>query len=115
MDKRAKRLFKRLYKNSERARADELATRECMLNRSLRDSERYHAEDEYTYYYGFVDFDGDDPNDVTDDEIQEFFDSQRMVIVSPYDCTGYEFTRWIDWHRNPDGSVSYVHATGRDI
>lgn len=115
MDKRAKRLLKRLYKNTERARADALAARECMLNSSLRDSERYHAEDEYTYYYGFVDFDGDDPNDVTDDEIQEFFDSQRMVIVSPYDCTGYEFTRWIDWHRNPDGSVSYVHATGRDV
>lgn len=56
-----------------------------------------------------------DPMDDTDEELQEWFDEMRIVINSDYDCTGRAFTRYISWHRNPNGMVSYVHALGLDV
>lgn len=53
---------------------------------------------------------------LTDDEVQEFVDECMTVrIYADYDCTGQSFTRWIDWHRNPCGLISYVHAMALDV
>ena len=53
---------------------------------------------------------------LTDDDIREFVDECMTVrIYADYDCTGQSFTRWIDWHRNPCGLISYVHAMALDV
>lgn len=94
--------------------------------------QRFHADTdgEGWYWYGFVtpydmvyDYDKDEFGsveevylDLTDDEIDEWFEENMAIrIHSDYDCTGRSFTRWIDWHRNPDGSISYVHSVGIDV
>lgn len=59
--------------------------------------------------YGFLGY------DMTDEEIQEAIEAMRLVIHSPYDCTGKLFTRWITVHKNPSGLVSYVHNMGLDV
>lgn len=66
---------------------------------------------ETAYEYGFLSH----RTDLTDEEIQELKDEMRLVICSPYDCTGKRFTRYIDTHRNPSGLVSYVHCMGLDV
>lgn len=80
----------------------------------LTEISRTRVEDEtcgeYWVEYGF--FDG---TDFTDDEVQARIDAMRYIIRSPYDCTGCTFTRWIDWHRNPSGLISYRHYKGLDI
>ena len=66
---------------------------------------------ETAYEYGFLSH----RTDLTDEEIQELKDGMRLVICSPYDCTGKWFTRYIATHRNPSGLVSYVHCMGLDV
>ena len=62
--------------------------------------------------YGFAILD----REMTDEEITEELDWHlRMEVNSPYDCTGQLFTKWIDWHRNPNGTVSYQHYIGLDV
>lgn len=52
----------------------------------------------------------------SDEEIKEYIDEEMWVnIYSPYDCTGKLFTQWITFHRNPCGSVSFVHSMGLDV
>lgn len=54
--------------------------------------------------------------DLTDEEINQFFNDEMWVrIYSDYDCTGRSFTRFIHWHRNPCGLISYQHHMGIDI
>lgn len=80
---------------------------------SLMESEHIVADPdapEYWSVFGFV-----DPEDATDEEIQDYFDDMRVVINSPYDCTGRAFTSSLTWHRNPSGLVSYVHRMAVDI
>lgn len=69
----------------------------------------YRGDDCYFFEYGFL------RGEWTDEEVKELMDKKRITINSPYDCTGYAFTVYIDWHRNPNGSVSFVHCKGRDI
>lgn len=55
-------------------------------------------------------------DDLTDEDIDEWFEGHMAIrIHSDYDCTGRAYTQWIDWHRNPDGSISYVHQVGLDV
>ena len=106
LTKKTKRLWKKFYKNREgrRAKGD-------TLRHSLNEKARVRWDEggEGGREYGIEFMDG-----WTDEEINEYFDSQREEIHSIYDCTGRPFTRWIDWHRNPDGSVSYVHQLELD-
>lgn len=67
-------------------------------------------DNENWYYIGIM-----DPENDTDAEIQEYFDDMVVEIHSDYDCTGRSFTRYISWHRNPNGMVSYVHAMTIDV
>lgn len=61
--------------------------------------------------YGFLSH----RTDLTDEEIEELKEGMRLVIRSPYDCTGKLFTEWITVHKNPSGLVSYVHHMGLDV
>ena len=83
---------------------------------SLMDDERigdFSEDGEYFCVYGFLpEFCGN----FTDDEIKEYLDEyMRETFNSPYDCTGWRFTLWIDFHRNPCGRISYVHRMGIDV
>ena len=82
---------------------------------SLKDCSRcMYKNDDYdadVYEYGFL----SRRTDLTDEEIEELVEDMRMVINSPYDCTGQRFTRYISTHRNPNGLVSFVHAMGLDV
>lgn len=61
-------------------------------------------------------YDVETTNDLTDEEVDEWFeDHMAILFYSDYDCTGRAFTQWIDWHRNPDGAISYVHKVGLDV
>lgn len=91
------------------------------LSHSMRDGiewQRFMADKdgEGWVLYGFVGFDPEDVALATDAEIDEWFrENMEIRIYSDYDCTGRSFTRWIDWHRNPDNSISYVHSVGIDV
>jgi len=84
------------------------------LRQSMQSAPRYHCEDvleAYVTEYGFL------PAwtvDASDEEIDDYVDSLRMEIHSPYDCTGKRFTHYINWKRTPAG-VAYVHESGLDL
>lgn len=77
----------------------------------LEDSRIAYPENDWetAIEYGFLGY------NMTDEEIQDCIDSMRLVIRSPYDCTGQRFTRWITVHKNPSGLVSFVHYMGLDV
>ena len=81
--------------------------------KSLQDDWHIRCDDEdgtnWTEY-GFFEAEG-----LTDEEIQEYVDGMREEIHSLYDCTGREFTLWIEWHRNPCGWISVIHRKGLDV
>lgn len=87
--------------------------------------QRFHADGdgESWSYYGFVMgeefsdwYDAETTAELTDSDIAEWFEDHMAVrIYSDYDCTGRAFTQGIDWHRNPDGSISYVHHMALDV
>ena len=58
----------------------------------------------------------DDPDDWTDEEIEEFIMDEvgYPPICEPWDCTGKRFTRWCSWNRQPIGIVM-IHAWGTDL
>lgn len=91
------------------------------LAHSMRDGlewRRFRADEDGEGWtlYGFVDFDPEDVALASDGEIDEWFEENMAIrIYSDYDCTGRPFTHWLDWHRNPDGSISYVHSVGIDV
>lgn len=70
----------------------------------------YDEDGEGWTEYGFFSAEG-----LTDEEINEYVEGMRAEIRSPYDCTGKAFTMWIDWHRNPDTSISVIHRLGLDV
>ncbi len=71
---------------------------------------------EYWKEYGFFNGCWSDGTPKTDEEIREYIDEYLWErIYSPYDCTGQPFTRWINWHRNPCGLVSYIHYKALDV
>lgn len=53
--------------------------------------------------------------DGIEDVDQWAWDTMACYVTSPYDCSGQAFTRFIDTHRNPDGTVSYVHHMSLDL
>lgn len=104
-DKKEKRILKRAFRLSP-----------WQGIRSLMDEERIGnaSEDgEGFTEYGFL------PEKLgvySDEEIQEWIDENMWEeIRSPYDCTGKRFSRWINFHRNPCGRISYVHRMGIDV
>ena len=58
----------------------------------------------------------EDPDDWTDEEIEEYIMEEvgYPPICGPYDCTGKRFTRWCNWSRQPVGIVM-IHAWGTDL
>lgn len=81
----------------------------------LDGAHRHCSNDDWESYleYGFL---PKYTRDYSDEEVEEFIDDyMRMVINSPYDCTGKLFTAWIDWHRNPTGLISYRHRISIDV
>ena len=62
--------------------------------------------------YGFL---PEKMSQFSDEDLQIIIEEMMwMDIRSPYDCTGKPFTKWIDWHRNPNGRISYQHYIGVD-
>ena len=88
---------------------------------SLMDCERYHCEeDSYEYFieYGFLPekWYGKNMNEFSDESLDEWVKENMWErVCSPYDCSGQRFTRWIKWHRNPCGRISFVHYLGIDV
>lgn len=84
---------------------------------------REDADGEGWRTYGFVMgeefadyYDVETTFELTDADISRFFrDHMAITINSCYDCTGKPFTRYIDWHRNPDGAISFVHSVALDV
>lgn len=103
IDKKTKKLLKRLMKQQP-----------ITPIVSLMDAPRVHySEDgESVTEYGWV-----DPEDCTDEEIQEYFDDQRRYVNWPaqWDCSGQLFTVCIEWMRNSNGMVSYRHHMALDV
>jgi hypothetical protein len=108
-EKKLRKMVKRDYKKAMRG-----VRRHTIGDHSMMDDEVciLNREDngESWYLVGLM-----DPEGATDAEIQQWCDEQVVRICSDYDCTGYSFTRWISWHRNPCGLVSYVHAMALDV
>ena len=111
--KEQKSFLSRLFKNVRRLNGGFAADHCDRLAEGLsqRERRRYDQGGESWRDYGFVRL----GNGLTDDEIADLFRSMEVRIDSPYDCTGKAFTNRIDWHRNPNGSVSYVHRMSIDI
>jgi hypothetical protein len=82
---------------------------------------RVDADGEGWRAYGFVTDElaehyGTGCDSLTDAEIADWLSEFMAVGVrSDYDCSGQSFTQWIHWHRNPNGSVSFVHQMGIDV
>ena len=104
LTKRTKRLIKRLCKR------DCLASSDPLL-RSLGERKRIRWDENGE---GWREYGIEHMEDWSDEAVSGYFNSCQVVIRSDYDCTGRPFTQWIDWHRNPDGSVSYVHKLALD-
>jgi hypothetical protein len=81
---------------------------------SLMDEPRrmYTANGESITEYGWC-----DPEGCTDEEIQKYFDEQHLKVNWPaqWDCSGQMLTVSINWKRNPNGMVSYVHCMALDV
>lgn len=117
--KRQKRAIKEFYKRSNRASSDSLAVSLRVKNRTIVDDDGEGWTD-----YGYLDDDAyftimRDTGEYavfSDEAIDNYFRDYVMVrIYSDYDCTGQAFTDWLNWHMNPDGSVSFQHHMSIDV
>ena len=110
-DKKMKRFLRRAYRQGNKPAE----------HPSLMDCDRYRYDEdagEYGTEYGFLPekYYGSTIADWSDESIQEWINENMWCrINSPYDCTGQMFTRWIKWHRNPCGRISFVHGFGIDV
>lgn len=109
-EKKFRKVMKRAYKE-----LSERTNRTCLVDTTASLTEHDvvvvdRGDQESWYHIGIM-----DPESDTDAEIQEYFDGMVVEIHSAYDCTGRPFTRYIHWHRNPNGMVSYVHAMTLDV
>lgn len=106
--KRVRHLFRRVF----RERVD-LLTDPLRFPISTFSRRRYDEDGEGWRDYGII------PSDLVHEaegDIDGWLWSLFGVeINSPYDCTGRPFTMMIDWHLNPDGSVSFVHWMSLDV
>lgn len=106
LSKDVRKLFKDWYKSSRQGRENRNAT--DRLSESLRFQRRriWDHDGEGWKEYGFIWFNDSE----TDEDVKEWFDDNMVIrIYSDYDCTGRPFTFTLDWHRNPNGLVSFVH------
>lgn len=103
IDKKTKKLLKKLMKQKPS---------KPIVSLMYEPRVRYSEDGESVTEYGWV-----DPEDYTDEEIQEYFDEQWKHVNWPaqWDCSGQLFTVCIDWHRNPNGMISYVHHMALDV
>lgn len=132
MQKWAKKVLRRAYRGYKSVGGKLVRDEDNRLSFGLLEADRVCWDDdgESWMVYGYIKpsdilyyFDRDEKHGIledylslTDDDIREFVDECMMVrIYSDYDCTGRPFTRWIDWHRNPCGLISYVHAMALDV
>jgi len=103
IDKKAKKLLKYLMRQQPAAPIV-----------SLMDKPRvkYSDDGESVTEYGWV-----DPDGCNDEEIQEYFDDQHKYVSWPaqWDCSGQLFTVCINWMRNSNGMVSYIHHMALDV
>lgn len=102
-----KKAIAQMYRDKNAYRVDELEKPLKKATRWIYDSTPYS---ETCYEYGFL-----KGTDYTDEELQEWKETEWCYINSWYDCTGEWFTRWIHTHRNPNGTISFVHCKGLDI
>lgn len=107
LSKSTRRILKDVYKNRRQLSNGLIVDdKEQSLTESLRFKRRYRYEDEGWKEYGFIWFNDSE----TDEDVQEWFDDNMVIrIYSDYDCTGRPFTFTLDWHRNPNGLVSFIH------
>lgn len=128
-----KKAFKRLLKDQKRVGGSRvMQDAEDRLRMGLMSCDKVCMEDDGESWkvYGFIKpndilYYFDNPNDLgawerymslTNDDIHEFVNDCMVVnIFSDYDCTGRSFTRYVHWHRNPCGLISYVHAMTIDV
>ena len=113
MDTKSKafrKALKNFYKHTHRGESDGLLP-------SLQDWERVCYDDNDGYgdrctEYGFL---PDWAESYTDEELEELKkDMWCRVPNVPWDCTGAWFTQWINFHRNPNGKISYTHRKAVD-
>ena len=129
MQKRTKKVLRRAYRGYKSVGGRFVKDEDNRLSFGLLEADRVCWDDDgegwrvygyimpsdilHHFVYGKI---WEDYLSLTDDEIQEFVDECMTVrIYSDYDCTGRPFTRWVDWHRNPCGLISYVHAMAIDV
>ena len=103
-EKAYRKLLKRVAKRAMRHRNYPIAG----MQGSLRKCPHHVVIDEGVVEFGFL-------GDVTDEEASEIIESMSFGTGVSYDCSGRLFTFLIDWHRNPDGNVSYIHQMEIDI
>lgn len=131
MDKRLKKLWSKTMKNRQNGKYGIVCAKDDRIKNSMMHKPRYRADADGEGYveYGFVvpekmvyDNGGDTEaleesyTTISDAEVSEWFEENVVIrIFSPYDCTGKPFTRFLDWHRNPSGLVSYVHHVEYDV
>ena len=114
MNKSTKKFISRFLQNKKRNRyglivPDKNNPLEVPIYRKSRYMADKHNYDS-CYEYGI-----EHMEDWSNEAVKGYFDSKRYEVRSLYDCTGEPVTLWLHWHRNPDGSVSFVHNIGRDI
>lgn len=101
-------LFRRVYKERGWRRADRLR-----IPMSVHPRVRVDEDGEGWREYGIIP--ADLVNEAEGDIDGWLWSLFGVEIHSPYDCTGMPFTVMIDWHLNPDGSVSFVHWMSLDV
>lgn len=105
LDKKEKRIIKKMFKQPQWRGIP-----------SLMDEERLGGFNESGDNFSLFGFLPEKFSKYSDAEIRELLnDLMREEIYSPYDCTGKRFSRWINFHRNPCGRISYVHRLGVDV
>lgn len=92
------------------------------VKREIRRRTNNYILPELEEWRTFYDFDGElmyehrffDWHNLTEQEKCEKIEEMRIILTSPYDCSGDIFTVWISRHDNPNGLTSVVHAMARD-
>ena len=101
------RIFKKLFKQKPKPEIASL---------SVAPRCRYMYEnDPDMVEYGFLPF--EDMTEWEDEEVEEYIREEIRLYAraTPYDCTGDLFTWMCNWHRNPNGRISYQNYIGMDI
>ena len=103
-DKHEKKLLKKLFKQKP---TKPIAP--------LYKEPRCRGEYEYCEEYGFLPF--ENMSDWLDEDVEEYIEEYVEVkyMYMPWDCTGQIFTRYVSWHRNPNGMISFVNHMAMDV